>query len=90
MSVVLIVKVNVVSYDSWRTHYDGAAALRRENGVIGDEVYCSPEDMTSILVLQHFDTVEAAQSFAASEGLARAMKAGGVIGAAHFTVAETL
>lgn len=90
MSAVLIVKGNVASYDHWRSSYDDAAAFRRENGVVSDEVYCSPEDMTSILVLQFFDSVEAARSFASNPELAEAMKAGGVIGTPRFTITATV
>jgi len=90
MSTVLIVKSSVASYDSWRTAYDGAAAFRRENGVKDDEVYCSPEDMTSILVLEFFDTVRAAQSFASNPALAKVMRSNGVIGAPHMTITETV
>lgn len=90
MSAVLIVKVNVASYDPWRTSYDRTAAFRRENGVTRDEIYCSPQDMTSILVLHYFDTVDAAQSFISNPDLADAMKSGGVIGAPHFTVTKVI
>jgi len=90
MPVVLIVKANVTSYDHWRTAYDAASSFRRENGVSRDEVYCSPEDMTSVLVLHFFDTVEAAQSFASNPGLAEAMRSSGVIGAPHLTIAQTV
>ncbi len=90
MPAVLIVKANVASYDPWRTAYDSFHAFRRENGVTGDEVYCSPEDMTSILVLQFFDTVEAAQAFASNPGLAEAMRSSGVIGAPRLTITETV
>jgi hypothetical protein len=90
MSAVLIVKANVASYDPWRTSYDDSAAFRRENGVMRDEVYCSPEDMTSILVLHYFDNALAAKAFATNPRLAEAMKASGVIGAPHITITETL
>lgn len=90
MSVVLIVKANVAAYDSWRNHYDAHATFRRENGVLRDEVYCSPEDMTSILELLFFDTVASAQAFVANPELAELMKASGVIGAPHTTITETI
>lgn len=90
MSAVLIVKANVASYDSWRIAYDSAITFRRENGVTEDEVYCSPEDMTSILVLHFFDTVEAARSFASNPGLAEAMRSSGVVGTPRATITETV
>lgn len=90
MSAVLMVKMNVASYDPWRTTYDGTAALRRDHGVIRDEVYCSPEDMTSILVLHYFQTIDLAKSFVVNPVLADAMATGGVIGAPHFTITEVV
>jgi hypothetical protein len=90
MPVVLLVKANVTSYDHWRTAYDAGASFRRKNGVSRDEVYCSPEDMTSVLVLHFFATVEVAQSFASNPGFAEAMRSSGVIGDAHLTIAQTV
>jgi quinol monooxygenase YgiN len=90
MSVVLMVKANVASYDPWRTFYDGAASFRRENGVLRGEVYCSPEDMTSILVLHYFDSVASAKAFAANPDLAEAMKSSGVIGAPRISITEVV
>lgn len=90
MSAVLIVRANVAHYDAWRTAYDAAVTFRRENGVTSDEVYCSPEDMTLVLVLHFFDTVEAAQSFASNPGLAEAMRSSGVFGTPRLTITETV
>jgi hypothetical protein len=90
MPAVLIIKANVTSYDHWRTAYDASVSFRRENGVSRDEVYCSPEDMTSVLVLEFFETAEAAQSFASNPGLAEAMRSSGVIGAPLITIAQTV
>lgn len=90
MSVVLIVKANVASYDPWRNAYDSAASLRRELGVLRDEVYCSPEDMTSILVLHYFDSKASAEAFATNPRFAEATKESGVIGAPHVIITEVL
>jgi len=90
MSVVLVVKANVASYDHWRNSYDEAVAFRRENGVLHDEIYCSPEDMTFILVMQTFDSVETAQSFVSNPKLAETMKAAGVIGKPHLTITQSI
>jgi hypothetical protein len=90
MSVVLVVKANVASYDRWRIAYEESAAFRRENGVLHDEIYCSPEDMTVILVMQTFDSVETAHSFVSNPKLAETMKAAGVIGAPHLTITQSI
>jgi hypothetical protein len=90
MSVVLVIKANVASYDHWRNTYDEAAPFRRENGVLHDEIYCSPEDMTSVLVMQTFESVETAQSFASNPKLAETMKVAGVIGAPHLTITQSI
>ncbi len=90
MSVVLVTKANVASYDHWRNKYDEAAAFRRENGVLHDEIYCSPEDMTSILVMQTFDSVETAQSFASNPKFTETMNAAGVIGTPRLTITQSI
>jgi hypothetical protein len=46
--------------------------------------------MTSVLVLEFFETAEAAQSFASNPGLAEAMRSSGVIGAPLITIAQTV
>ena len=90
MSVLAIVKANVTRYDHWRTAYDAGASFLRTNGVTKDEVYCSPEDMTVICVIHHFDSVEAATSFVSNPELAKVMGESGVIGAPHITIAQTI
>ena len=88
MSAIMIVKANVESYDHWRSAFDQRHSFRKEHGVTREEVYCSPEDMTVVLVMEFFDTLEQARSFAGSPDLASAMKASGVIGAPHIRVVE--
>ena len=90
MSAVLIVRVNVASYDHWRTAYDAGASFRRDGGATDDRVYCSPEDMTSILVLHYFDTVDAANAFSVNPSLLTAMKESGVIGEPHMTITSVV
>lgn len=90
MSVVLVVKAHVASYDHWRNTYDEAAEFRRENGVLHDEVYCSPEDMTSVLVMETFDSVERARAFASNPKVLEIMKTAGVIGTPHTTITESI
>ena len=89
MAAIMIVKANVESYDHWRSAFDGRHSFRKEHGVTREEVYCSPEDMTVVLVLEFFDTLDQARAFAGSPALASAMKASGVIGAPHIRVVET-
>lgn len=90
MSVVLVIRANVASYDQWRNTYDADVRFRRENGVLHDEIYCSPEDMTSILVMQTFDSVEAARSFTSNPEFAESMRAAHVIGSPHLTITQSI
>lgn len=90
MAAILLIKARVTAYDHWRTSYDANNTFRREHGVIGDEVYCSPEDMTSILVLHSFDTVDAAQHFTSDPAFAEVMHSDGVIGNAILTITGIL
>lgn len=90
MSVVLVIRANVASYDQWRNTYDADVRFRRENGVLRDEIYCSPEDMTSILVMQTFDSVETARSFISNPEFAENMRAAHVIGSPHLTITQSI
>jgi quinol monooxygenase YgiN len=90
MSVVLVIKANVASYDRWRIAYEEGVSFRRENGVLHDEIYCSPEDMTVILVMETFDSAEMAESFVSNPKLEEVMRAAGVIGAPHLTITQSV
>ena len=90
MTTVLIIRTHVKSYDAWRTVFDAHVGFRREHGVTSCEVYCSPEDMTSVAVLATFDSVDAATTFVASPELGESMREGGVIGAPNVTITEIL
>ncbi len=90
LSTILLTKMNVASYDPWRTTFDRAVAHRREHGVTGHDVYCSPEDMTSILVVEYFDSTHEAKVVSADLELLHELQEGGVIGAPHFTIVETV
>lgn len=90
MSAILIIRANVVSYDKWRTAYDESYSFRVEHGVREEKVFCSPSDMTSVLVLHYFDSVEAASAYIADPALIKATKERGVIGAAHLTITSVV
>ncbi|MHB1209829.1 MAG: antibiotic biosynthesis monooxygenase [Acidimicrobiales bacterium] len=90
MAAILLIKARVTAYDHWRSAYDENSTFRREHGVIGDEVYCSPEDMTSVLVLHSFDTVDAAQRFTSDPAFAETSHVTGVIGNPILTITEVL
>ncbi|MHB1089448.1 MAG: antibiotic biosynthesis monooxygenase [Acidimicrobiales bacterium] len=90
MAAILLIKARVTAYDHWRNAYDANSAFRRERGVMGDEVYCSPEDMTSVLVLHSFDTVDAAQHFTTDPAFAETLHSSGVIGNPILTITEVV
>ena len=90
LSAVLLTKMNVASYDPWRTEFDRIVANRRAHGVARHDVYCFPEDMTSILVVEYFDSLDAARAAVAEPRLADDMQVGGVIGVPHYTIVETV
>jgi hypothetical protein len=90
MSAILFIRANVASYDKWRRAYDDALGFRRENGVREEMVYCSPTDMTSLLVLHYFDSVSAAEAFVNHPDLAAATKERGIIGASHMTITSVV
>lgn len=87
MSAVLIVKALVANYDKWRISFEENAAFRRESGVGDTEIYCSPEDVNTLLVLHYFDSTDEAHAFASNPALADAMHAHGVVGTPRMNVA---
>lgn len=85
--IYLRIHHTVADYAKWRPIFDAHDAERRAHGATGAvQVYrdlANPNDITTVI---EWDSVENAQKFAQSPGLAEAMRIGGVMGApdAHF------
>jgi heme-degrading monooxygenase HmoA len=60
MAVVLH---RVSDYDTFRKRYDEADAVRTVGGVVAQSVHRMVDDPDNVLVIHHFESLEAAQDF---------------------------
>ena len=74
----MVIQHTVADYNSWRAVYDEAEALRAQHGFVGERILRGSGDVNSLLVVQDFDSLSGAQSFAADPGLRDAMERAGV------------
>ena len=77
----LFVRHTVADYKAWRTVYDGFDPARKTLGVTAAAVYQASDNPNDITVTHDFGSVEAAQAFAGSADLKKAMQQAGVVGA---------
>lgn len=77
---ISVVLHRVADYDAWRRVYDSVADLQKAGGVTAESVHRMGGDPDNVLVIHHFDTVDAAQAFFASPDLRDAMMRGGIQG----------
>lgn len=76
----LFVRHEVADFDTWMKAYDGFDAERTSMGVTGHGVYQAEGDPNDVTVYHHFETMDAAKAFMASDRLREVMKAAGVQG----------
>jgi len=79
----LAVRHTVTDFDTWKSAFDGHAAVRSGHGSTGERIL---HDGNAILVLIDFPDAASAQSFMADPTLADAMAKGGVVGAPDVSV----
>ena len=77
----MFVRHTVSDYKAWRKAYDDFAPTQMDKGVTAKAVYQAAENPNDITVTHDFATVAAAQAFAASPELKKAMQGAGVVGA---------
>ncbi|UUL75421.1 hypothetical protein NG819_14560 [Pseudarthrobacter sp. Fe7] len=70
----------VADYDAWRKVYDSVADMQKEGGVTEESVHRMADDPDNVLVIHHFNSVDAARAFFAREDLREALQRGGVQG----------
>jgi len=70
----------VKDFSAWKTAYDAFDSERKTMGVTGDGVYQADGNPNFVTVYHHFDNMDAARAFVASERLKQVMDSGGVIG----------
>ena len=77
----LFVRHKVKEFKTWKAAYDAFDAERQTMGVTGHGVYQAEGDPSDVTVYHHFDSMEAAKSFAGSPRLKEVMQKAGVVGA---------
>jgi quinol monooxygenase YgiN len=74
----VLVDHRVADYDAWRPHFDRAMQEEWTNGVRSYQVLRGQEDPSHILVVQTFDSREAAEELVNNPALREAMEGAGV------------
>jgi hypothetical protein len=77
----MFVRHTISDYEAWRKAYDDFAPLQKAKGVTAQAVYQAANNPNDITVTHEFGSIEAAQAFANSDELKKAMQGAGVVGA---------
>lgn len=78
--VLTIVRHPVEDYGAWRAVYETVEPLRQEFGCTAKSVWQDPGNPNDVTVLHFWPSLEQAEGFAGSAGLAEAMQNAGVAG----------
>ena len=76
----MFVRHTISDYKVWRKAYDDFAPVQKAKGVTAKAVYQAADNPNDITVVHDFGSVEAAQAFAKSDELKKAMQGAGVVG----------
>jgi quinol monooxygenase YgiN len=77
----MFVRHTISDYRAWRKVYDDFASVQKAKGVTAQAVYQAADNPNDITVTHEFGSIEAAQAFANSDELKKAMQGAGVVGA---------
>lgn len=77
---VLFVRHEVTDFDVWKKGYEGAADMRKANGVKAAAVYRHEDNPNVVTVYHEFDSIDAAKAFASNPALKEKMAELGVKG----------
>ncbi len=86
----LFVRHQVTDYAAWRKFYDDFRPTQLKLGVTAEAVYQTAGNPLELTVTHEFASLEAAQSFAASDELHTAMQTAGVAGEPSIWFTERL
>ena len=76
----LFVKHDVEDFGTWKQAYDAFNVERESMGVIGHGVYQAEGDLNKVTIYHHFESMDAAKAFMASDRLREVMMGAGVQG----------
>jgi hypothetical protein len=74
----VIVRNQVADYALWKNGWDQGAALRRDGGVISEQLFRNPGEPNEVLLLLEYETMDQARRFATSDALRGALKESGI------------
>jgi hypothetical protein len=90
MAITVTVTHTVRDYETWRTAFDGHAAVRRQHGLTNESVYRGADDANTIAIVLDCPSREAALGFIADPSLKAVMEASGVISEPRVVIGEVL
>lgn len=76
----MIVHHTVEDFARWKPYFDSHADVRKTSGSQGGELLRSPSNPNEVTVVFRWDSLDNAQQFAHSPGLAEIMHQAGVMG----------
>jgi hypothetical protein len=76
----MFVRHTVSNYEVWRKAYDDFSSIQKTKGVASQAVYQATDNPNDITVTHEFPSMGAAQAFANSDELRKAMQNAGVMG----------
>ncbi|MDA1189330.1 MAG: cyclase [Chloroflexi bacterium] len=85
----VLIKHPVEDYAKWKKAYDAHAAMRKQAGSKGSQVFRNSENPSEVTILFEWGSVEQARKFNASADLKEAMQKAGVKGMPEFTYLES-
>ena len=77
---LILVRHTVSDFATWKPSYDEHAAMRKDAGSKGGQVFRSADNPQEVVVLLEWDDLQNAKAFAASADLRAAMEQAGVVG----------
>jgi hypothetical protein len=77
MPSIVVTKMKVENFESWKAHYDKGEPIRREFHVRGIAVLRDATDPNLLTILTRFDSVEDAKKMLSSERWQQGAKASG-------------
>jgi hypothetical protein len=74
----IIVRNRVESYTAWKRSWDAGAAIRRNGGIVSEQLFRNPGITDEVLVLVEFSTLEQARTYLASAELQEVLRESGI------------
>ena len=87
-TAILLVKLRVADYQTWKKVFDSMEPLRLEHGIAASTILRDVADSNIIVIINYALTVEGAKHHAESQALRDAMALAGMQGAPEVNILE--